>query len=165
VILRCTARALALLAAPRAGIVQAPESEDDWYANVLWIDRRKCLLLMHAGTLFPVLVADVRAPAWRPVGPPLVAVIESALAREWLATSTLGALDPAAVRIARTASRRTLGFMNETARMCRHGIERAGGLEHTDINDLNRGLCRLLHNREGAYYSALDCIAQRGSTR
>src|SRR5207247_415481 len=36
--------------------------------NLLWLDRRKCLLLTHAGTLFPVFVADVRAADLRPPG-------------------------------------------------------------------------------------------------
>jgi hypothetical protein len=59
-ILRCTAKMLTLLGAGPAALVTAPPSADDWYLNLLWIDRRKCLLLTHAGTLFPVFVADVR---------------------------------------------------------------------------------------------------------
>ena len=49
-----TAQAIAPQA-PRP--VELPASEDDWYVNLLWIDRRKCLLSMHTGTLFPVFVA------------------------------------------------------------------------------------------------------------
>ena len=30
-----------------------PPTDDDWYLNLLWIDRQKCLLLTHAGTLSP----------------------------------------------------------------------------------------------------------------
>ena len=48
-------------------LADVPATDDDWYANLLWFDRRKCLLLTHAGTLFPsfiadVLAADLRAP-------------------------------------------------------------------------------------------------------
>jgi hypothetical protein len=164
VILRCTARAVGLLAGPRADVPHPPESEDDWYANLLWIERRKCVLLMHAGTLFPVFVADVRAAAWRPPGPAVVTAIESALAREQLAAGTFGVLDPAAVVLAATASRRVLGYLNETAHACRHGVELAGGLDHVDVDELNRRLCRLLHNRDG-YLTALDRIAQRVAAR
>ena len=38
-ILRCTARAAGLLAGPRADLARPAESDDDWYANVLWIER------------------------------------------------------------------------------------------------------------------------------
>ncbi|MFN2615181.1 MAG: hypothetical protein ABR552_10255 [Actinomycetota bacterium] len=36
------------------------DPENVWYANLLWFDRRKCLLLTLAPTLFSVSVADVR---------------------------------------------------------------------------------------------------------
>ncbi len=45
--------------------VRAPKAKDpedeDWYANLLVLDRRKCLLLTHAGTLFTIFEPDVRA--------------------------------------------------------------------------------------------------------
>src|SRR5215211_1374828 len=59
-------------------IADPPPSDKDWYANVLWLERRKCLLLTHAGTLFSVFVPDVRAPQLRPLGPYVVGVVEAA---------------------------------------------------------------------------------------
>jgi len=58
VILRCTKKVLAVLGAVRVAD-PAPDAED-WYGNLLWFDRRKCLLLTHAGTLFSVFEPDVR---------------------------------------------------------------------------------------------------------
>ena len=65
-IVRCTAKLLNLLG--KQTLVVAPPSDDDWYANLLWLDRRKCLLITHAGTLFPLFIvavraADLRAPS------------------------------------------------------------------------------------------------------
>src|SRR4051794_30022343 len=60
-------------------VVEPPPSDEDWYANILWLERRKCLLLTHAGTLFSVFVPDVRAPHVRPLGPYVVDVVEAAL--------------------------------------------------------------------------------------
>jgi hypothetical protein len=48
-------------AGPWRGGDVAP-APDDWYANLIWIDRRKCLLVVHADTLFSVFVGDVRKP-------------------------------------------------------------------------------------------------------
>ena len=48
-ILRCTAKILTLLATRPAELATPPASDDDWYLNVLWIERRKCPLLTHAG--------------------------------------------------------------------------------------------------------------------
>lgn len=38
----------------------APDPED-WYANLLWLDRRECLLLTHSATLFTIFEADMTA--------------------------------------------------------------------------------------------------------
>jgi uncharacterized protein DUF6933 len=52
VILRCTRKLLAVIGpALVPGPAPAP-SPEDWYANLLWRDRRKCLLLTHSATLF-----------------------------------------------------------------------------------------------------------------
>ena len=162
-ILRCTVRAAGLLLGPRAELARTPASDDDWYANVLWIDRRKCLLLMHAGSLFPIFVADVRSAQWRPPGRPVIAAIRAALSREQLPPDSFGALDADAVSTAATASRQVLGYMNETAHTSRYAVEQAGGLGHVDLDALNHQLCVLLHNRDG-YHTPLDLLAHARSS-
>lgn len=159
-LLRCTARLLDLLGRRELVLVDEPPGDDDWYANLLWLDRRRCVLLTHAGTLFPVFFADVRKRDLQPPGPLLTARIEAALADERLPTDVLGPLEADNVRIARTASRSILGFMNDSAIACRYSIERAGGLQHTDLDDLNRFLRRQLHNRDG-YRQPLDLVLDR----
>jgi hypothetical protein len=111
VTLRCTRKALELLGARAGALPNLPQSDDDWYLNLLWIDRRKCVLLVHAGTLFPVFVADVHAADLRPVGPYIVEAIATELAFEGLPPGSLGQLDPNAVHVAKTASRRASDFL------------------------------------------------------
>jgi hypothetical protein len=57
VIVRCTAKALALLGSRPQ---DTQPNDDDWYLKLVWLARRTCLLLTRAGTLFPLFVADVR---------------------------------------------------------------------------------------------------------
>jgi hypothetical protein len=45
VVVRCTRRLLDLLGGSAVTLTELPPSDDDWYANLLWIDRRKCVLL------------------------------------------------------------------------------------------------------------------------
>ena len=59
-VVRCTAKALKLLGAKQSSLAQIEPGDDDWYVNLLWFERRKCLLLTHAGTVFSVFVPDVR---------------------------------------------------------------------------------------------------------
>jgi hypothetical protein len=58
VILRCTRKLLTVLGSAVAEPAPAPDPED-WYANLLWFDRRTCLLLTHSATLFTIFEADV----------------------------------------------------------------------------------------------------------
>jgi hypothetical protein len=68
VTLRCTRKVLALLKIAAPALADPPPTDDDWYVSLLWLDRRKCLLLVHSETLFPVFVTDVRAADLRPLG-------------------------------------------------------------------------------------------------
>ena len=70
---------------PAGELATPPASDDDWYLNLLWIDRRKRLLLTHAGTFSPVFVADVRKAKLRPIGPYVVSLAEENLSAEGLA--------------------------------------------------------------------------------
>ncbi len=160
-ILRCTAKMLALLGARATALPDPPPSDDDWYLNLLWIERRKCLLFTHAGTLFPVFVAGVRKADLRPIGPYVVSVVEEHLRDEALAADTLGRLAHDDVHLAKTASRSILGVMNDAALHARYRIEAMGGIDRSDPLFLNRYLRRALHNRAGDYITPLDLVAQR----
>jgi hypothetical protein len=63
--LRCTKKLLAVLGPVGFTDAAPTPNDEDWYANLLWCERRKCLLLTHAGTLFTIFEADVRAAELR----------------------------------------------------------------------------------------------------
>jgi hypothetical protein len=160
VIVRCTGKLLNLLGKRAVTLIDAPPSDDDWYANLLWLDRRKCLLIAHAGTLFPIFVADVRSTDLRPIGR-IVGLLTMALLEEQLPTDVLGLLDPDNVRVAKTASRHVLGVMNEMAFECSWRAEQAGGLENINADELNRQLRRGLHTKDGDYEVPLELVHER----
>jgi len=72
----------ALLGARPGNLVRVEHTDQDWYANLLWLDRRKCLLLAHAGTLFSAFVPDVHKADLVPIGPSVVAFIRKELEAE-----------------------------------------------------------------------------------
>lgn len=161
VIVRCTKRLRDALHIRDVALVDATPSDEDWYANLVWFDRRKCLLLVHAGTLFPIFLADVRIPDLRPVGPRIVRIVEDALLEEGLPAEVLGRLDPNEVQLAKTASRHVLGVMNEMAFECGWQIDRAGGLWNVNVDDLNHHLHRSLHTKDGNYQVPLKLVLER----
>lgn len=159
-ILRCTRKLLSLLRAePAAGLAPGPE---DWYANLLWFDGRKCLLLTHAGTLFSVFEPDVRAVGLRDTRRAVAALIGRELARENLSAETFGAPGQEELIIAATADRSVLGCMNDMAFLCGHQIALSGGLRHADPAELNQSLRRNINSARG-YQRPLDLAAQRTS--
>jgi len=93
-ILRCTAKLLQLLGANPRSLAEVPPDPEDWYANLLYLDRRKCLLVTHAGSLFSVLAAAVRKAELTPLGPWIVRLIERELETEDLPVDIFGPLHP-----------------------------------------------------------------------
>jgi hypothetical protein len=163
-VVRCTKKMLDLLGGRSITLSELPPTDDDWYLNLLWIDRQKCILLTHAGTLFSVFRAGVRSADLRPPGVYLVVAIGIALRAESLPPDTFSELEPESVRLAKTASRSTLGFMNEMAFELRYLIADAGGLRRCDIDALNHGLHRTLRNR-GEYVRPIELVARRLNSR
>lgn len=119
-------------------LADCPPDGEDWYANLLWLSGRKCLLVTHAVTLFSVFEADVRAAGLRDPGRLVTGLIGRELRREQLPAETFGNMDPASVSLAKTADRSVLGCMNDMAFMCEASTDRSGGLATTDLADLNQ---------------------------
>ncbi len=145
VVLRCTAKMLTLLGVRPRDLVTIEPSDEDWYANLLWLDGQKCLLLAHAGTLFSVFVPHVHKADLVPIGPSIVGFIHTELQAESLPPDRLGALDSRSIALAETESRTVLGYMNEMARYCEDAADDAGGLGRRNGRELNHELRRELH--------------------
>lgn len=161
-IVRCTAKIREFIDA-RSNATSAPldPSDADWYANLLWFDHKKCLLLTHAGTLFSIFAADVRKADLNPIGPLVIRLIERELESEKLPPLTFGPLLPADVVITTASDRSVLGCMRDMALHCEYAIEGFGGLEHCDFIELNHRLRRNIHNPRGrGYIRPIDLAAQ-----
>jgi hypothetical protein len=133
-------------------------AHDHCYLNLLWIQRQKCLLLTHSGTLFSVFRAWIRVADLRPLGTYVVQAIETELSAERLPEDTVSQLDPNDVRVAKTASRSTLGYMKEMAFELEWSIASDGGLDRIDINELNHALRRQLRSHGPDYARPIELV-------
>jgi hypothetical protein len=143
VILRCTKKLLSVIG-PVPISEPTPDAED-WYANLLWFDRRKCLLLTHLSTLFTILEADISISDLRSTGSFIAALIKRELLSEGLPPNTFGS-GMEEVVYGRTADRSVLGCMNDMAHMCEVAIADSGSLRQTDLVALNRSLRRNINS-------------------
>jgi hypothetical protein len=160
VILRCTSKLLAVIGPPLAAKPAPAPDAEDWYANLLWFDRRKCLLLTHAATLFSIFDANVSAPGLRATGPLVTRLIERELACEGLPSAVFAGLEPRDLILAKTADRSVLGCMNDMAFLCRYTIAESGGLMSTDLGALNRSLRRNINSARG-YQPPIELASRR----
>jgi hypothetical protein len=84
------------------------------------------------------------------------------LTTEALPADALSHLDRNDVQIAKTASRRTLGYMNEMASELEWHITHDGGTDRAAIKELNHALRRMLRNRGGSDYARpIELVNQR----
>ena len=143
---------------------ELPPTDDDWYLNLVWIERQKCLLLTHSGTLFSVFRTGIHVADLRPLGTYLVEAIQTELRTEGLPEGTFPHLDPDDLRLAKTASRSTLGFMTEMAFELGWIISDGGGLRRSDANALNHALRRMLWNC-GDYVRPIELVTRRLNAR
>ena len=158
-ILRCTKKLFGVLGPVPMAQPPPHSDKDDWYANLLWFERRKCLLLTHAGTLFTVFAADIKTGQLRDTSPFVSALVEHEILAEDLPAvfaDTWGA----DVHFAKTADRSVLGCMNDMAFTCEDLIFRSGGLARTDIESLNHFLHRNI-NRARDYEEPIALMTER----
>ena len=119
-ILRCTRKLLKELRVKDNDLV--PESEipsllGDWYAHLLSIERRKCVLFTNEETLFTFAAVGLRRPAFDRIGDVFRSRLRESLQEEGIpadqADKVLGEYE--SLPLGRTESRSILGSMNDLA--------------------------------------------------
>lgn len=153
-ILRCTKKLLAVLG---AGRVEAgtPAADTDWYANLLWCERRKCLFVTQAATLFTAVQADVSVAELRSTQSLVLSLVARELASEGLPPDTFGDLAAQDLQLMTTADRSVLGCMTDMAHYWQAAVARDGGLAKADLIALNRSLRRNINSTRG-YQRPID---------
>ena len=164
-LLRCTTRLLATIGGETKPALNttALASASDFYANLTWIDGRKCLLVTHAGTLFSIFTPEVRVGDLRQIGRFFVPLIEDALNSEGLPSDTFGDLVADDVELAKTANRSVLGCMNEMAWFCELAFWDVGNIRLLAVAQLNHELRRLIFGPLGSAHP-IDLATARAAT-
>src|ERR1700719_3208198 len=111
-ILRCTSRMLDVIGG-KPELIDIGPIDDHWHANVVYIDGKKCVLLVHVSTLFSPMALNVGVLLLRPIGGYVYSQIVRALEREGFPRDALGVIDYHQIHLAPTRSRSVLGSMND----------------------------------------------------
>ncbi|HVC75231.1 MAG TPA: hypothetical protein VND96_01810 [Candidatus Micrarchaeaceae archaeon] len=141
-VIRCTAKLLKLVSGSPTTRSMEPHPTD-WYANLLWLDGRKCLLMAHSSTLFAVFEPEIAKAKVIPLGRFALSLIERELTAEGLPQDTFGPMAASDLVIGRTCSRSVLGTMTDMRYQIEAAVYQSGGLQRLDLAGLNRSLRRI----------------------
>jgi hypothetical protein len=146
IIIRCTAKLRKELGVRDS---ELSDREDDgflgsWYSNLLWIDRRKCILVTNSVTLYSFLVPGVPRSQLQALDVLFASSLLENLESEGVGQSSLDAIrsECMPVFLSKTKSKSVLGSMNDLVYQIDATIRGSGGLSPCDVGDLNRRLNR-----------------------
>jgi hypothetical protein len=116
-----------------------------WHANLLFVDRRKCVLFVNDKTLFNFLVPDVSRASIRQLRMLFLSSLELVIVDEKLSTDVLNSINAEyeELGLGNTHNRSVLGSMNDLAFHYKYHVHDQGGLHRCDLRAIIRQLNRM----------------------
>jgi hypothetical protein len=151
-VIRCTQK---LLAEIPDQLVEPTAAGEGWHANLLRIERRKCVLFTHDATLYSVFVPGLTKPDFERLDEVFgQRLFKALLWDEFPQVQIEKMLDACRMlRFARSNNRSVLGTMNEMRFHIEVDMEDAGGLDRVDLADLHQRLNRTPWSATGYRYA------------
>jgi hypothetical protein len=148
-IIHCTKKLLKELDAPLVEpdkILQPTEGLGNWYANLLKIDRRKCLLFTNEKTLYSFLIPNVLKKNITNIVEEFLVNLSFNLQAEGFGLEVINRVmqEYKGIGFAKTASKKVLGAMNQLAFEYEVFIEEKEGSENIKILEMNRDINRTI---------------------
>jgi len=143
-IIRCTKKLLTeLKTKPSEGATSSSEV-GSWHANLLRIDRRKCILFTNDATLYSFLIPGLKKAQFENFREVFGQNLFKNLLWENFPQNQIEIVldEHREIIIAKTNNRSVLGSMNDLAFQLKYQIAAMGGLDNVDLAELNHGLNR-----------------------
>ena len=143
--LRCTKKLLSELKRKPSEETQRTDEFGCWHANLLRIDRRKCVLFTHDKTLYTFFVPGLTKPHFQNFDEIFRQNLFKRLMSENLPQKHIEIFldDIRKIEITKTNNRSVLGSMNDLTFQLKYQIADEGGLPDADISKLNHDLNRI----------------------
>lgn len=149
--IHCTQK---LLAEIPARLIDPSASGESWHANLLRIDRRKCVLFTHDATLYSVFTPGLKKAEFERLGEVFgQRLFKALLWNEFTQTQIERMLEACRViRFSRSSNRSVLGTMNDIRFHIKLHVENDGGLASVDLVQLHHRLNRIPFSALGYGY-------------
>ena len=150
-LIHCTQK---LLAEIPDRFIDPSASGESWHANLLRIDRRKCVLFTHDATLYSVFVPGLKNPDFERLDEVFgQRLFKALLWDEFTQTQIEWMLEACrAIRFTRSSNRSVLGSMNDIRFHIGWHVEDDGGLTSVDLGQLHHRLNRIPFSAIGYRY-------------
>jgi hypothetical protein len=147
-IIHCTKKLLKELDVPLVEpdkIPSNPEGLGNWYANLLRIDRRKCVIFTNEKTLYTILIPKVLKINLRNIEEEFLIHLSYNLENEGFRLEVINKvlLEYQQIGFARTVSKSVLGSMNDFVYHYKFQTMREGGADNIRILPLNQMINRI----------------------
>lgn len=160
--IRCTKKLVSELPSLREEAVSKSTILGDWHANLLRIERRKCVLFTNNETLFSVFIPMLKKPHFQSLASVFLDNLIQTLKSEALDDIIEQVKDNYTENLtySTTNNRSVLGSMNDIAHSLPFFLEREGGIENVDPLKINRILNRMPLLRK-PFFSAVEGLEQK----
>lgn len=157
-LIHCTKKLLAEI--PDRWVDPAATGEG-WHANLLRIERRKCVLFTHDATLYSVFVPGLKKPEFERLGEAFGQRLFKALLWDEFPQSLIERMLESCrvIRCTTTNNRSVLGSMNDLRIQIEVNVAHDGGLANVDMMDLHHRLNRVPLRAVGYRY-AVEGLAE-----
>ena len=148
-IIHCTQKLLKELNVPIIAPDKTPSDSQglgNWYANLIRIDRKKCLLFTNENTLYSFLIPHVKKANLKNIVDEFMINLSFNLQYEGFSLDVIAKVmsEYKEIGFAKTASKKVLGSMNELAFQYEVLIMRKEGLGNVKILELNHTINRVI---------------------
>ncbi|MCL4315285.1 MAG: hypothetical protein M1527_00130 [Gammaproteobacteria bacterium] len=140
-LIHCTQK---LLAEIPDRLIDSSASGESWHANLLRIDRRKCVLFTHDATLYSVFVPGLKKLEFEHLDDIFGQRLFKALLWDAFPQTQIERMLEACrvIRFTHSSNRSVLGSMNDIRFHIGVNVEHDGGLINVDLADLHHRLNR-----------------------
>ncbi len=144
-ILRCTKKLLTELKTKPSEETTSYDEVGSWHANILRVDRRKCVLFTHDATLYSFLITELKKPQFENFREVFRQNLFKKLLWENFPQNQIEIVldEHREIMISKSNNRSVLGSMTDLAFQLKYRIAAMGGLVNVDLTELNQELNRI----------------------
>jgi len=145
-LIRCTQKLLKELGQEPTNIVPIKSFLGSWHANLLLVERHKCVLATNDSTLYTIFIPYLKKAEFEAFHLIFNENLYKNLIFEGFTEKQIEAIlnEYQDIKYAKTNNRSVLGSMNDMKSQLKFHIQMSGGLKSTDIFELNHRLNRTI---------------------